>query len=57
MSALKSALLNEQEDAAVRTNAYAALIEVATKQFDSDFYIGKKNLNHVDWEWVSKFMS
>jgi hypothetical protein len=35
-------------------NAYGALIEVATKQSGSDSYIGEKNLNDVDWEWVSK---
>jgi len=52
--ALKAAVLDENEDASVRTNAYAALIEVATNRWDSDFNVGKKTLRDVDWEWVSK---
>jgi hypothetical protein len=54
VNALKTTVLNEKEDAAVRMNAYAALIEVATKQSGSDFYIEKKNLRDIDWKWVSK---
>jgi hypothetical protein len=54
VNALKTTVLNEKEDAAVRMNAYGALIEVATKQSGSDFYIGKKNLRDIDWKWVSK---
>jgi hypothetical protein len=54
VNALKAAVLDENEDASVRTNAYAALIEVATNRWDSDFNVGKKTLRDVDWEWVSK---
>lgn len=51
---LKTVILDETEEDAARTNAYAALIEVVRNESGSDSYIGKKNLNHVDWEWVSK---
>ena len=54
VNVLKTTVLNEKEDTAVRMNAYGALLEVATKQSGSDFYIGKKNLRDIDWEWVSK---
>ena len=53
VNALKTAVLDEKEEDAVRTNAYAALIEVVTSASGSDFCIGKKNLNDIDWQWVS----
>jgi hypothetical protein len=54
VDALKAAVLDENEDASVRTDAYGALLEVATNRRDSDFNMRKKSLDDVDWEWISK---
>jgi hypothetical protein len=53
VNALKTPVLDEKEEDAVRTDSYAALLEVVTNESGSDFYIGKKNLTDIEWQWVS----
>jgi len=54
VDALKAKIQDGSEDSLVREHAYGALIEVVTNRSGSDFFVGKKNLDNVDWDWVTK---